>query len=191
MGVGIDDATTGLTHMGAREYDQNTGHFLSADPVIDITDPLQMNGYAYSNNSPVSKSDPTGLILNADVGGTAPCTKAGGCVRDDPGTHPAGTWKGEGSSGLDYDGDGYIAVFPTVKVPAKWNKARKYIDAFYAELDFQCSLYGRDECADLSSPPNSVNVNNTKGKACVVVGRKCPERLSYGAFAAIGDLAPG
>ncbi|MFF2132494.1 RHS repeat-associated core domain-containing protein [Streptomyces olivochromogenes] len=61
LGAGIDDAATGLTHIGAREYDQNTGRFLSADPIIDITDPLQINGYAYSNNSPVSKSDPTGL----------------------------------------------------------------------------------------------------------------------------------
>ncbi|MFI8068946.1 RHS repeat-associated core domain-containing protein [Streptomyces sp. NPDC086033] len=46
LGVGIDDTNTGLTHMGAREYDQNTGRFVSADPVFDIADPLQMNGYA-------------------------------------------------------------------------------------------------------------------------------------------------
>ncbi|WP_328492069.1 hypothetical protein OHS59_04435 [Streptomyces sp. NBC_00414] len=69
LGVGIDDAATGLTHVGAREYDQTSGRFLSADPVIDITDPLQMNGYAYSNNSPVSNSDPTGLILAPIDGG--------------------------------------------------------------------------------------------------------------------------
>ncbi|WP_425338359.1 polymorphic toxin-type HINT domain-containing protein [Streptomyces flavochromogenes] len=61
LGVGIDDTTTGLTHIGAREYDQNTGRFISADPLIDITDPLQMNGYTYSNGNPVSKSDPTGF----------------------------------------------------------------------------------------------------------------------------------
>ncbi|MFB6833393.1 polymorphic toxin-type HINT domain-containing protein [Streptomyces hydrogenans] len=61
LGVGIDDTLSGLTHIGAREYDQNTGRFLSADPLIDITDPLQMNGYTYANNSPISTSDPTGL----------------------------------------------------------------------------------------------------------------------------------
>lgn len=61
LGTGIDDATTGLTHIGAREYDQSTGRFLSADPLIDNTDPLQMNGYSYSKNSPVSTSDPDGL----------------------------------------------------------------------------------------------------------------------------------
>lgn len=61
LGVGIDDTNTGLTHLGAREYDQNTGRFVSADPVFDIADPLQMNGYAYANNNPVTRSDPTGL----------------------------------------------------------------------------------------------------------------------------------
>ncbi|WP_436845726.1 polymorphic toxin-type HINT domain-containing protein [Streptomyces shenzhenensis] len=61
LGTGIDDAATGLTHIGAREYDQEAGRFLSADPIIDFADPLQVNGYAYSNNSPISRSDPTGL----------------------------------------------------------------------------------------------------------------------------------
>ncbi|MFF7138730.1 polymorphic toxin-type HINT domain-containing protein [Streptomyces sp. NPDC008196] len=61
LGVGVDDSATGLTHIGAREYDQSSGRFLSADPIIDLADPLQMNGYAYSNNSPVSFSDPSGL----------------------------------------------------------------------------------------------------------------------------------
>ncbi|MEW2120318.1 polymorphic toxin-type HINT domain-containing protein [Streptomyces sp. NPDC005474] len=84
LGVGIDDAATGLTHIGAREYDQGAGRFLSADPIIDIADPVQMNGYAYSSNSPISKSDPTGLMGNADGMGSAPCTKPGGCVRDAP-----------------------------------------------------------------------------------------------------------
>lgn len=62
LGTGVDDTGTGLTHLGAREYDQNTGRFLSADPIFQVDDPLQMNGYAYSHNSPVSRSDPSGLL---------------------------------------------------------------------------------------------------------------------------------
>ncbi|MFI5793392.1 RHS repeat-associated core domain-containing protein [Streptomyces sp. NPDC051677] len=62
LGTGIDDAATSLTHIGAREYDQNSGHFLSADPVVNFADPLQVNGCAYSNSSPISMSDPTGLL---------------------------------------------------------------------------------------------------------------------------------
>ncbi|MFH8795565.1 polymorphic toxin-type HINT domain-containing protein [Streptomyces sp. NPDC017941] len=56
------DASTGLTHIGAREYEPENGRFISADPLIDFTDPQQINGYAYANNSPVTLSDPTGMM---------------------------------------------------------------------------------------------------------------------------------
>ncbi|MFF6956758.1 RHS repeat-associated core domain-containing protein [Streptomyces sp. NPDC008317] len=58
---GTIDQGTGLTHLGARDYDPATGRFISADPLLDTADPQQMNGYSYSNNSPVTYSDPTGL----------------------------------------------------------------------------------------------------------------------------------
>lgn len=58
--VGGTDDPTGLTHLGAREYDPTTGSFLSVDPVLDINDPLQMNAYAYANSRPVTASDPDG-----------------------------------------------------------------------------------------------------------------------------------
>jgi RHS repeat-associated protein len=58
---GIDNDTTGLTTIGAREYDPTTGRFVSVDPIADYADPQQLNGYAYSNNNPVNLSDPTGL----------------------------------------------------------------------------------------------------------------------------------
>ncbi|MFI5861002.1 ricin-type beta-trefoil lectin domain protein [Streptomyces sp. NPDC051546] len=61
LGTGNEDHTTGLTHIGAREYEPTTGRFISVDPVIDITDPVQMNGYNYANNNPVAQMDPTGL----------------------------------------------------------------------------------------------------------------------------------
>ncbi|MFJ3658811.1 RHS repeat-associated core domain-containing protein [Streptomyces nigra] len=55
------DADTGLTHVGAREYDPATGRFLSVDPVLAPEDHESLNGYAYANNTPVTKSDPSGL----------------------------------------------------------------------------------------------------------------------------------
>ncbi|MGR4877863.1 ricin-type beta-trefoil lectin domain protein [Streptomyces sp. LARHCF249] len=61
LGVGTDDNTTALTHIGAREYEPQTGRFISVDPIIDITDPLQMNGYTYANGNPITGSDPSGL----------------------------------------------------------------------------------------------------------------------------------
>ncbi|WP_330294228.1 RHS repeat-associated core domain-containing protein [Streptomyces sp. NBC_00503] len=57
---GTNDAATGLTHLGAREYDADKGRFTSVDGVMDPTDPQQMNAYAYANNTPVTASDPSG-----------------------------------------------------------------------------------------------------------------------------------
>ncbi|WP_189214110.1 RHS repeat-associated core domain-containing protein [Actinokineospora fastidiosa] len=58
---GVMDASTGLTHIGARQYDPEIGRFLSVDPLIDVKDPRQWNPYVYAANSPVTMSDPTGL----------------------------------------------------------------------------------------------------------------------------------
>ncbi|MCX4630665.1 polymorphic toxin-type HINT domain-containing protein [Streptomyces sp. NBC_01443] len=58
---GTKDADTGLTHLGAREYDPSTGRFISVDPIMDLTNSQQMHGYVYSSNNPVSLSDPSGL----------------------------------------------------------------------------------------------------------------------------------
>ncbi|MEW2070526.1 RHS repeat-associated core domain-containing protein [Streptomyces sp. NPDC007346] len=59
---GTDEtADTGLTHLGAREYDPDTGRFLSVDPLFNSTDPMQINGFAYSHSNPVTRSDPSGL----------------------------------------------------------------------------------------------------------------------------------
>ncbi|MFJ7995639.1 RHS repeat domain-containing protein [Streptomyces sp. NPDC096310] len=59
--VGGTNDPTGLTHLGAREYDPALGRFLSVDPVIDINTPAQMNAYSYAHNNPITQSDPTGL----------------------------------------------------------------------------------------------------------------------------------
>ncbi|MEU2310730.1 polymorphic toxin-type HINT domain-containing protein [Streptomyces albidoflavus] len=68
---GIDDtATTGLTHLSAREYDPETGRFISVDPILDLTDSQQIHGYTYANNSPVTFNDPTGLRPEGACGGS-------------------------------------------------------------------------------------------------------------------------
>ena len=54
-------STTGLTHLGAREFDPNLGTFATLDPVLTPTKPQQNNGYSYARNNPVTSSDPTGL----------------------------------------------------------------------------------------------------------------------------------
>ncbi|MDH6130801.1 RHS repeat-associated protein [Kitasatospora sp. MAA4] len=69
---GTADTATGLTNIGAREYDPVHGRFLNPDPLIDPADPQQWNPYAYSTNDPVNLSDPSGLIpLGPTDGGTS------------------------------------------------------------------------------------------------------------------------
>ncbi|WP_435648758.1 RHS repeat-associated core domain-containing protein [Kitasatospora purpeofusca] len=70
--LGKPQDSTGLTHIGAREYDPALGRFISVDPVMDLSDPQQMNGYAYANNAPASASDPTGLLAGGLAGGIIP-----------------------------------------------------------------------------------------------------------------------
>lgn len=62
LGSTRDDAS-GYAPLGARLYDPTVGRFLSADPVLDLTDPAQNNGYAYAHNNPVTLSDASGLSV--------------------------------------------------------------------------------------------------------------------------------
>ncbi|MFJ6198245.1 RHS repeat domain-containing protein [Micromonospora sp. NPDC092111] len=58
--VGGTADTTGLTHLGARDYDPGAGRFVSADPVVDHQDRQQVNGYAYASNNPTTFLDADG-----------------------------------------------------------------------------------------------------------------------------------
>ncbi|MEV8517143.1 RHS repeat-associated core domain-containing protein [Dactylosporangium sp. NPDC051484] len=83
--VSGDRDATGLTHVGAREYDPGTGRFVSVDPVFAPTDPSSMNGYAYSSNSPVTLSDPSGRRPDC----TGDCLKNWAAVQLEGRTHAA------------------------------------------------------------------------------------------------------
>ncbi|MEW2161056.1 polymorphic toxin-type HINT domain-containing protein [Streptomyces sp. NPDC007189] len=73
---GPTEASTGLSILGARQYDPTTGRFLSLDPLFEATDPQQMAGYAYAADNPVNQADPTGLCpadlcgVGYPIGGT-------------------------------------------------------------------------------------------------------------------------
>ncbi|WP_330290788.1 RHS repeat domain-containing protein [Streptomyces sp. NBC_00576] len=55
------DSGTGLTHLGAREYEPSTGRFISVDPLLNVAEHQSLNGYTYGNNNPATLSDPAGL----------------------------------------------------------------------------------------------------------------------------------
>ncbi|MFD1320437.1 RHS repeat-associated core domain-containing protein [Micromonospora sonneratiae] len=54
---------TGLTHLGAREYDPIIGRFISVDPINDPGNPQQLPAYTYAANNPITYSDPSGEII--------------------------------------------------------------------------------------------------------------------------------
>ncbi|WP_316520897.1 polymorphic toxin-type HINT domain-containing protein [Kitasatospora brasiliensis] len=99
---GTNDATTGLTHLGAREYDAANGRFISVDPLLDLTDPQQINGYAYSNNNPVNLSDPSGLHPDGTCGGFGQCqTTDGHILTEEWHQDSSGAWQVDISSTKD------------------------------------------------------------------------------------------
>ncbi|WP_406359489.1 RHS repeat-associated core domain-containing protein [Streptomyces sp. NBC_00715] len=57
------DAASGLTHLGAREYDPLTGRFLSVDPLLEVDKQQTLNGYTYGAQNPLAFADPSGMGL--------------------------------------------------------------------------------------------------------------------------------
>lgn len=114
--LGGTEDPSGLTHLGARLYDPGLGRFVSVDPVMLLTDPQQMHGYAYANNNPLTWSDPSGLcapdadnfcpgysVSNQPVANGPPLPSSG-CRSYDPCANPGAP--GEAVSGLGGGGGG-------------------------------------------------------------------------------------
>ncbi|MFE7599823.1 polymorphic toxin-type HINT domain-containing protein [Streptomyces sp. NPDC057494] len=70
------DETTGLTHIGARQYDPLIGQFISVDPLLSTDQHQSLNGYSYANQHPTTSSDPTGLREPCGAYGNS-CTPSG------------------------------------------------------------------------------------------------------------------
>lgn len=113
-----NNTNTGLTQLGARQYDPTLGRFISLDPLFEATDDQQLTGYSYAANNPITHSDPSGLCL-ADVCGvgTPKGDGSGEIIGDgpvDPGNPSAGSCHhgscshgpGAGKSGTANSGSG-------------------------------------------------------------------------------------
>ncbi|WP_203909570.1 FG-GAP-like repeat-containing protein [Rhizocola hellebori] len=84
---------TGLIHLGAREYDQSLGRFISIDPIFNLADPQSWHGYSYAANTPVTLSDPSGLEnLPYDFPGTGNSSQGPGNGGDRTSGSPNGSW---------------------------------------------------------------------------------------------------
>lgn len=94
------DKGTGLTHVGAREYDPVLGAFISVDPLLETEKHQSLNGYGYAENNPVTLADPTGQ-------GSITCTMGVDCpdgaeeVEENvaPPFNPGGGSGGSGTAG--------------------------------------------------------------------------------------------
>ncbi|MET9483282.1 polymorphic toxin-type HINT domain-containing protein [Streptomyces sp. NPDC006638] len=81
---GTQDTTTGLTHLGAREYDPETGRFISVDPILETGKPQTLNGYGYANQNPVTLSDPAGTCVDPGNGHCQPTPGGSHTGKDAP-----------------------------------------------------------------------------------------------------------
>jgi RHS repeat-associated protein len=81
---------TGLTQLGARNYNPAIDRFLAVDPILNPADAQPISGYAYAGNNPITHSDPSGLQRQPlDDGVTPPpCETDTQCGRNDRGLSP-------------------------------------------------------------------------------------------------------
>ena len=128
------NASTGLAHLDAREYDTGLGRFISLDPIQDLADPQQWNGYAYANNNPVVGSDPSGLsCIMEDGSQCGPPKRQDKATPPDPDDydgHPKGT-------AVEITGANthYICVVGYLCMDNHQVKNfGAFVDAYYAEL---------------------------------------------------------
>ncbi|MFF7139467.1 RHS repeat domain-containing protein [Streptomyces sp. NPDC008196] len=89
------DSGTGLTAIGARQYDASTGQFLSVDPLLMPDQHQSLNGYGYANGNPTTLSDPSGLGVPECHTGEISCT---GGIPDTEAERKAKGWKPRKSS---------------------------------------------------------------------------------------------
>jgi RHS repeat-associated protein len=86
------DTDTGLVNLGARQYDPTVGRFTTLDPILQATDPLALNGYAYTDGDPINTADPTGQTREPIGDGSPPPSPPRDCGNGvyadgcDPGT---------------------------------------------------------------------------------------------------------
>ncbi|MFJ5260471.1 polymorphic toxin-type HINT domain-containing protein [Streptomyces sp. NPDC088387] len=184
------DASTGLTHIGAREYDSSTGQFISVDPVLQLELPQTLNGYSYGMQNPATFSDPDGRKIACGPGFDVPCPKndSNGDGVTNPG-HPNTnqrdrnvTWQDEGPQGSDVNGDGYVTLLPGVHIPAEWSGTAQFAQHFYAQLE-RVSYYGLD--FHLNNPDSPVAQNDVQKAlldACNATGCPSEKKFFYNFF---------
>nr|WP_198151270.1 RHS repeat-associated core domain-containing protein [Kibdelosporangium sp. MJ126-NF4] len=140
---GPTDASTGLTHLGARDYDPTLARFISVDPVMDLTDPQQMHGYTYSNNNPATLSDPDGLCPIGDYpnyceGEEPPRSPPSPSPPSGRGPPSAGKGGGKADAVTDLGRDEYTELLSYIYLQMMRNSQSKVADKIRIQLSGTC-----------------------------------------------------
>ncbi|MEU4769778.1 colicin E3/pyocin S6 family cytotoxin [Actinosynnema sp. NPDC023794] len=184
---------TGLTDIGARNYDATTGRFISVDPILDLNNAQQWTGYTYADNNPTTYSDPTGLIANCGPDGDG-CgmpnydnVGADPDNMDNPDNWGTTEWGGGFSTAYDYETEEYyIGNYSLGKHSAKYGAQlrRQIIKQLLGEDHNSRALYGELDEAELLSQLE---------KACERV-KDCQREMwgdifphNYGVYGSLGE----
>ncbi|HEY1626146.1 MAG TPA: RHS repeat-associated core domain-containing protein, partial [Streptosporangiaceae bacterium] len=154
---GATDSATGLTDLGAREYQPETGSFVSTDPLINPYDPQDLNAYAYATDNPTTYSDPTGACVWPQFA-EAPSPACGG--NPDPGQGSGGS-NGENSTRGTTSSPVCVDISPHVCVPPN----SKSFSSLKKAWDWVVSEYGK--------PANATQEMERWRVACFEVPSAC------------------
>ncbi|MEV6654862.1 polymorphic toxin-type HINT domain-containing protein [Streptomyces sp. NPDC051219] len=203
------DTTTGLTHIGAREYDPAIGQFISVDPLLVPSSPQSLNGYSYANNTPVTSSDPTGMCAEVDcpAHGVTPLPdgsphqqkpSSGDSVHADQGT-------ADGSSQQEADENALMDLLPRTDDPDRltqmWMNYYRvdggdYWQSIVGDGDRTAiACYGRDACREafayLTNTGDVAGAKEIAATYCVRNSSKCAGAArDYRTTKAILELLP-
>ncbi|MEV4039125.1 ricin-type beta-trefoil lectin domain protein [Streptomyces umbrinus] len=204
---GTNDPSTGLTHLGAREYDPDLGRFISVDPLMDLANPQQLNGYSYADNTPITSSDPSGLMAcaspiecggGAQYGNNTPSKNSGGkplnhpswgCNGCDGNSYNNGWWTTSGWSSAPTGPSlipGYTMVFPDVHVPADWDRAQD----FKSELNQVLQTYDLPDRPDSGMEGIASNITDPADGEELANGQHMLEIAKFHACGRIGNNCP-
>ncbi|WP_163511245.1 RHS repeat-associated core domain-containing protein [Fodinicola acaciae] len=160
----VSSATT-LTHLGARDYDPATGRFTTADPLLAADNPQQLNGYAYANNSPITSSDPTGLLPYIEHGSDGDY-----CI------YQCGSYGKDGGNNRNNNcgHTRYCSRHPR-PLPGDLDNYRRSISGEDGDMP---GSYKRNRCLQtpvgcLTAPPPKPQINNPDDDPWINIGHMC------------------
>lgn len=166
------DSTTNLINIGAREYDPVAGRFISVDPIINSSDPQQWNAYAYSNNSPITFFDPSGLYFFEGVAGNglrAYTEDSVGGRKTNPGKRKHGGYRWQGETIYDPIGNSQLSVEPDVENPLTVDEMVNQMECKQTKGPYRVT------CTQYSQLPEYKKEGYVKQTLCYNNPKKCKE----------------